>query len=121
MINELKGYLDKGWKTKNEILYFLNHFYKQNVDERTLRTIFAEFNERYEKGETELFIAHSSRGYLLTADQNIILSSLQDDYKRALKLLKRYYRCKSALSEKKQLSLMSKEETDLYEVIMKME
>ena len=120
MIDILKGYLDKDWKTKDEILYFINHFYKEQMNERSLREYFAKFNERYESGETEMFIAHSAKGYLLTSDAKTIMSSLEDDHKRAIKLLRRYFRCKKSLSEKDQLTLSPSEE-NLYEVIMKLE
>ena len=119
MINNLKGYLDKGWKTKEKILYFLNNFCDMKIGERELRDEFARFNERYENGEQEMFIAHSNKGYLLTNDERIVLDSLEDDHKRAIKLLKRYYRCKKALSEKNQLSLEQKD-ADIYEVLMRL-
>ena len=120
MIKVLQGYLDREWRTKDKILYFLNNIMKIDINERALRDYFAEFNERYETGDTEMFVAHSQKGYLLTNDPKIIMDSLEDDNKRAMKLMKRYYRCKKALSEKNQLSL-SENESDLYEVIMKME
>ena len=119
MIKVLQGYLDREWRTKDKILYFLKYM-NIDVNERALRDYFAEFNERYESGDTEMFIAHSQKGYLLTNDPKIIMDSLEDDNKRAMKLMKRYYRCKKALSDKNQLSLTSNE-SDLYEVIMKME
>lgn len=119
MISALKGYLDTDWRTKDKILGFLKYM-SIDINERALRDYFAEFNEHYETGDTEMFIAHSSKGYLLTSDPKIIMDSLEDDNKRAMKLMKRYYRCKKALSEKNQLSL-SENESDLYEVIMKME
>lgn len=120
MINYLKGYLDTDWRTKDKIMYFLKNVCKIDVNERSLRDYFAEFNEKYEHGDTEMFIAHSNKGYLLTSDARIIINSLADDYKRALKLMKRYYKCKKALSEKNQLSLDSNEE-NLYEIVSKME
>ncbi len=119
MINELKGYLDTDWRTKEKILYFLTHFCHMNVNERELRNYFASFNERYESGETEMFIAHSNKGYYLTSDPEVIFNSLEDDHKRAIKLLKRYYKCKKALSEKSQLSL-DENEQNLYEIVNKM-
>lgn len=120
MIDYLKGYLDKDWHTKEQILYFLTKVCSLDVNERSMRQYFAEFNERYESGMTEMFIAHSSRGYILTSDQEVILNSLKDDNKRAVKLMKRYYRCKKALAEKNQLSL-EPNETDLYEIVMRMD
>ena len=121
MIEVLKGYLDTDWRTKDNILYFLKKVCDLKTNERTLRECFATFNEAYEKGETELFIAHSSKGYLLTTNPDIILESLKDDYKKGLSLMKRYYRCKKSLAEKKQIALLPKKEADLYEVIMSLE
>lgn len=120
MINYLKGYLDTDWRTKDKILYFLRNVCHTDINERALRDYFAEFNEKYEQGDTEMFVAHSNKGYLLTSDPEAIVNSLDDDHKRAIKLLKRYYRCKKALSEKNQLSLDSNEE-NLYEIVSKME
>lgn len=119
MINYLKGYLDTDWRTKDKILYFLQHVAKINVHERELRDYFAQFNEKYESGETEMFIAHSGYGYKLTSDPEEIMRSLEDDFKRSMKMLKRYYRCKKALSEKNQFSL-NQSEADLYEAVMRM-
>lgn len=123
MIEYLKGYLDRDWHTKDQIIYFLTKVCKLDTNERSIerkiRQYFVEFNERYESGQTEMFIAHSNRGYLLTSDQKIILESLEDDNKRALKLMRRYYRCKKALAEKDQLSL-SPQETNLYEIVSRM-
>jgi len=119
MINYLKGYLDTDWRTKDKILYFLQHVAKIDVHERELRDYFAQFNEKYESGETEMFIAHSGYGYKLTSDPEEIMRSLEDDFKRSMKMLKRYYRCKKALSEKNQFSL-DRNEADLYEAVMRM-
>ncbi|MBR0456496.1 MAG: hypothetical protein IJJ01_07475 [Firmicutes bacterium] len=119
MIKYLKGYLDTDWRTNDRILYFLQHVAKIDINERELRDYFAQFNEKYESGDTEMFIAHSGYGYKLTSDPEEIMRSLEDDYKRSMKMLKRYYRCKRALSEKNQFALDQKE-TDLYEAVMRM-
>lgn len=118
MIEILKGYLDTGWKKKEQILKFLTFMTQEKVNERAFRQYVADFNENYYSGDTELFIAHSNKGYLLTTDKETILNSLQDDYKRATKMLKRYYQCKKAIADKSQLSLTPVDE-DLYEVLMK--
>lgn len=118
MIDILKGYLDRDWKKKEQIVKYLTFMTQEEVNERAFRKFVADFNENYYSGETELFIAHSSKGYLLTADKDIIVNSLQDDYKRAMKMLKRYYQCKKAIAEKSQLSL-TPADTDMYQVLMK--
>lgn len=118
MIELLKGYLDTGWKKKEQILKFLTFMTQEKVNERTFRQFVADFNENYYSGDTELYIAHSNKGYLLTADKEAILDSLNDDYKRSMKMLKRYYQCKKAIADKSQLTLTPVDNT-MYEVLMK--
>ena len=119
MIELFKGYLDTKWRTKTECLEWYERQYQTKLDEREFRRRVESFNQKYAGGETEMFVAHSNKGYLLTNDISIIKKSLLDDYKRALKLLTRNSRCTKALSEKNQISL-TKNESDLYEVVMKM-
>jgi len=119
MIELFKGYLDKEWHTKTECLEWYEKQYFTKLNEREFRRRIESFNEKYAGGETEMFVAHSKKGYLLTNDIDIIKKSLLDDYRRALKLLKRNSRCTKALSEKNQISL-GQNEADLYEVVMKM-
>lgn len=120
MLTELRGYLDTEWRTKDQCVSWLNNIFHLDISERAFRQFVADFNERYESGETEMFIAHSNKGYLLTADPELIMNSLNDDYKRAVKLMKRFWRCKKALSEKTQISL-SPQELNIYELVQKME
>ena len=108
------------WRTKEEILNWYKNEYKTKLDERVFRNAVAKFNKQYETGETELFIAHSNKGYILTTDPEIIKKSLLDDYKRGIKLISRNYKCMKALSEKNQLSL-TQNDADLYEVLMRMD
>lgn len=120
MLDELKGYLDTEWRTKKQCVDWLKAIFNMDVNERTFRLFVAEFNEKYESGEQEMFIAHSEKGYLLTSDQEIIMQSLTDDFKRAAKLMRRYYRCKKAIAEKKQLAL-EPQESDLYTLVSNIE
>ena len=116
-IGELvKEYITNDWKTKNMILGHLLGC-GVYVNERSLRQYIARFNKEYENGESEWFIAHGQKGYMMTDNNDLILNSLKDDHKRALKLLKRYGRCRKALSEKNQLSL-DQEEASLYDIVM---
>ena len=120
MIELFKGYLDKKWRTKAECLTWYNKKYHAKLNERQFRRQVEKYNQRYSGGDTEMFVAHSNKGYILTADIDKIRKSLMDDYKRAMKLLKRNSSCTKALSQKNQLSL-SPNQTDLYEIITKME
>lgn len=118
--SQLRGYLDTGeWRTKDQCVGWLNGIFHLDISERTFRIYVAEFNKRYEDGDTEMFIAHSNKGYLMTADEEIIMDSLKDDYKRAVALMKRYWGCKKAQSMKDQIKL-TPEEINTYEVVMKM-
>ena len=119
MIELFKGYLDKGWHKGKDCLDWYECEYQTKLSDRAFRKNIERFNEKYVGGQTEMFVAHSKEGYILTSDKVLITRSLCDDYKRAIKLLKKYYGCKKALSEKDQLTL---EETDqdLYEIISRM-
>ena len=120
MIELFRGYLDNSWRTKAECLEWYRKKYHTDLNERMFRIWVEKYNEKYSGGDTAMFVAHSNRGYMLTCDINVIRKSLKDDYKRAMKLLKRNYSCTKALAEKDQLQLEEKE-ADLYEVVMKME
>ncbi len=113
----LKQYLVE-WHTKKEII---NHL-KSNgiiIQERGLRKLFEQFNERYFNDENELYIAHSCKGYLLTADTNIIGNSIIDDKKRALKLLKRYQKTSKKVGNKNQINLeVYPIKEDIFELLM---
>lgn len=117
MIEILKDYLSD-WRTKKEILGYLSD--KGVVmSERTLRQNLNGFNRQYPTGDTELFLAHSGKGYILTTDKSLIEKSLTDDRKRSLKMLKRYYGCLKELHSKNQLSLEPQDAT-LYEIVSKL-
>jgi len=120
MINYFKGYLDEGWKTKDEIVYFLNHVCGLDIGERALRQYFADINKSYGDGKVEYFIAHSNLGYLMTTDPKLIMDSLEDYAKRSFTMLKMYYRGKKNLSERNQIALTNEEST-MYEILSKME
>ena len=119
MIELFRGFLDEGWRTRKECLEWYKAMYNTKLNERMFRIWVEKHNQKYSEGETEMFVAHSGKGYLMTSDTDVIRKSLEDDYKRAMKLLVRNSRCGKALAEKNQLSLMPKE-ADLYELVMKM-
>lgn len=119
LLENLKTVL-RVWRKKDDVLEYL-YYLGIRMNEREFRRYVANFNENYYSGETELFIAHSnSKGYILTTDKDIINLSLNDDYKRAMKLLRRYWKCKKAQSEKTQISL-SPSELNEYEIVMRLE
>ena len=64
----LKEYLTT-WRTKREILEFLNSK-GIKIAERDLRKRIEYYNKKFYENET--FIAHSSKGYLITTDKEII-------------------------------------------------
>lgn len=119
MIELFKGYLDQGWHTKKECLEWYNEKYGGKLNERMFRKNVEKFNKRYGGGETEMFVAHSGKGYYLTSDIGLIRKSLLDYKRRALSQLSVVSKCSKALSEKNQLSL-DQNEADLYEVVMRM-
>ena len=119
IIDLLKGYFDSEWRTKSELIAYLEGKCGLKFNERLLRRSFEKFNKLYETGETEMFVAHSNKGYMLTSDPMIIRNSLWDDYKRGIKLITRNHRCLKMLSEKNQLSLEEKD-VDLYETVKKL-
>lgn len=114
-----KGYLDKEWRKKEQCVGWLNDIFHYDVGERKFRMFVAGFNEEFYDGDIDVFIAHSNQGYLLTADADIILNSLNDDKNRGVSLLKRYYRASKKLANRDQIKL-TPEDVNAYEVIMNM-
>ena len=113
----LKKYLHE-WHTKKQILKYLKKN-GLNLKERDLRRRIEAFNRFYFQDQSELYIAHSCKGYLLTADAEIIAKSISDDKKRALKLLKRYQKTSKKLSERNQMNLeIYPIKEDIYELLM---
>lgn len=122
MIELIKDYLME-WRKAPEIVKVLKDkgVHAKNLKNlnRKFRDAVAKYNLKYQAGQTDLFLAHSSKGYRLTSDSSEIAASLLDDRKRGLKLLKRYYSGMRSLSEMNQLSL-SAQDTDLFEIITRM-
>ena len=120
MMREIfENFADREWRKKQEIL---THAKEMGVDlnERELRNRIAEFNLNYLK--SELYIAHSSKGYKLTTDRDEIKASATDLKKRALNMLKKYYSTKKELTNKTNLTLFDQQEdNDVYELIKTLE
>lgn len=53
----------------------------------------------------DVFIAHSSKGYIATTNNEIILKSINDNFKRSRNMLWKYGRVRKALNEKYNLRL----------------
>ena len=121
MIELLKGYLDLGWRTKTEILEYLESK-GCRTDERTFR----ERKKRYNKGIRDgqaTYIASGPKGYLLTADLNVIRRTRDDFKKRALDLLGEVSLMNRMLKEEGQITMLPEEQKllDAYEVLMKVD
>ena len=117
MIELLRGYLEE-WRTKAEILSFLNEQGIQ-MDERKFRKFVEIYDKDYCDEVVDTYIAHSNKGYIITADKDIIRKSMEDDLKRAYKLLKRGTRVMRRFREEDQLTIIPVEMADAYDIIMK--
>ena len=124
MFENLRGYIETGWHTKDQILAMMKYT-GQEVDERTLRNMFTLNNQLFIDGKTDMFIVHSNSGkdmgYKMTFDKDEILASIADNHSRAMAQLSFYFKVKKRVSELNQLSLMEESEIDMYELIKKME
>ena len=65
------------WKTKKQILSELKHG-GIIIDERRLRKLVELQNKLFYNHESDIFIAHSSKGYKATKDYEEINNSLKD-------------------------------------------
>lgn len=119
MIDLLKGYLEE-WRKKPDIITYL-HDHGMEINERQFRKFVEIYDKNYCDGDAETYIAHSGKGYILTADKEIIRRSMEDDLKRAFKLLKRGTAVKRRFKDDDQLTLLPEEMQmlDVYEVVMK--
>lgn len=118
-----RGYLDREWRTKEQCVYFLKTVFRYEINERELRDTFAKYCQDYIDKKHDSFLAHSSRGYLLTSDPKIIEKSIKDDESRMFSLAKRIYGVKTRLKMDNQLTLLPEENEvmDAYEILSKME
>lgn len=101
------------WKTKNEILKELQD--KDIIlDEREFRARVKENNQLYFEHETDVFIAHSCKGYKATKDKEEILKSLEDNHRRAINMLSEEAKVKKALGENYNFKLIINEDGMYY-------
>ena len=119
MIEKIKDYLGWTWHTKKEIIdYCLSR--EILLDERQLRNMVEQYDKEYCDGLHDSYIAHSSKGYLLTSDRKIIEKSKNDDKARLIALAKRVYGVERRFRDMDQLTLIPNEEIDAYEVLMRL-
>lgn len=118
--SSLKGYLDREWRKKEQCIGWLNSIFNIDISERSFRAFVAEFNQELKNGNSDMFIAHSNNGYLLTSDADIIMNSINDNKSRAITMLDDYYGVKKALSMRNQIKL-TPDETDMYELVSRMQ
>lgn len=118
-----KGWLDLDWRTKDQCIRWIKNIAKQDINERVLRDLFAKYCEDYIAGKHDSYLAHSSKGYLLTSDPVIIRQSIKDDKSRMITLSKRIWGVEKRLAQDGQISLLPAEENEMnaYEIISKME
>ena len=95
------------WTTKYTIieeLYLLGFL----MNERTFRSEVEEYNNLYANHKVDQYVAHSSKGYILTEDRNIIIDSLKDLRKRGIDQLTKYSKGMKALGENANMTLKIK-------------
>ncbi len=93
------------WKTKKQILSELKHG-GIIIDERRLRKLVELQNKLFYNHESDIFIAHSSKGYKATKDYEEINNSLKDNHKRAIDLLHKEAVTRKALGENMNFNLI---------------
>ena len=100
------------WKTKDVLLKEL----KSNgieMNERTFRHAVKANNALYYEDKASKFIAHSSKGYIATIDENILMRCSNDFRKRAIDQLIEVSRIRKKLRMKGNLKLVITEENML--------
>lgn len=97
------------WKTKDVLLKEL----KENgieMNERTFRHAVKANNALYYEDKVSKFIAHSSKGYIATIDENILMRCSNDFRKRAIDQLIEVSRIRKKLRMKGNLKLVINED-----------
>lgn len=97
------------WKTKEEILTELLLKKDMDLNERSLRNEIEINNRLFYEHLVDKFIAHDNhKGYIATAVREVIKRSIDDDKKRAIKLLTRYSKTLKALGENGNMNFVIK-------------
>ncbi len=92
------------WRTKTDILQELK-IKGLEMDERYFRQVVEKHNKLFYNHEINVFIAHSSKGYKATTDEDEIRMSAYDYRKRAMDQLVKYSRICKAIGENVNMKL----------------
>lgn len=84
------------WKTFKEINKELIKL-DIKTDSSTWQKMVNAYNDQFYLRKEKTFIAHSQKGYMLTANKDVIKESLNDYRSRAMAQLKHYYRGMSSI------------------------
>lgn len=101
------------WKTKDVLIKELSQV-GLKVDERKFRAKVKGNNERFFNHQTDIFIAHSNKGYKATKDAKEILDSVKDNHKRSVNMLYEEAIIKKALGENYNFHLEINEDSFTY-------
>lgn len=93
------------WKTKKVLLKELKSA-GIILTERALRNIIIKHNDLYMEHESDIYIAHSNRGYKATRNTDEIKASINDNRKRAINMLVNNARTLKAIGENANLNLI---------------
>lgn len=92
------------WTTRAEILKCL-HMAGIQMSDRTFRKWIVESNEEFYDGKSDLYIAHSDKGYKITQDPEEIMKSVADLKRRAMDMLVKHRKARRALEKRMQTPL----------------
>lgn len=87
------------WKTKDKILKELKEKYDIEINERYFRKCVENFNKEFRSHLSDYVIVHGVKGYKITKNNDEMLDSDSDLYKRAIKMLTIVSRNKRARGE----------------------
>lgn len=101
------------WKTKKEVIKELS-FKGIDVDERKIRLLIEDHNDKFVQHLSDTYIAHSNKGYKKTTDYEEIKSSINDMRKRALDMLCKESKVRKAIGENCNFKLIINEDSFAY-------
>ena len=93
------------WKTKEQILNELRMDFP-DLNERSWRIHVEKQNELYGQHESEIFIAHSNKGYKIASNEEEIKRSARDTRARGIDQITKYYKIMKALGENANLKII---------------
>lgn len=98
-------YLEE-WITYKDLASRMLNDHEIHLTHREWTRTVERHNERYCDQETDQYIVHSIRGYMLTSDTKLIDQSLKDYRKRALNMLHKRSRAIKSMKLRKQHRLL---------------